>query len=74
MALICFFASQDPKQQRITEMFQRSFSEEEMDESVLLEAVNHWEGTEETDSVSHQENHFSESPSKKRRIVDYFGS
>ncbi|MCJ8732791.1 hypothetical protein PDJAM_G00215370 [Pangasius djambal] len=67
------FHSKDPKQQRITEMFQRSFSEEDMDESVLLEAVNDWEDTEQTDSVRHQENHFSESPSKKRRIEDYFG-
>ncbi|XP_053090397.1 SWI/SNF-related matrix-associated actin-dependent regulator of chromatin subfamily A-like protein 1 isoform X2 [Pangasianodon hypophthalmus] len=67
------FHSKDPKQRRITEMFQRSFSEEDMDESVLLEAVNDWEDTEQTDSVSHQENPFSESPSKKRRIEDYFG-
>lgn len=73
MAQICFFAFKDPKQQRITEMFQRSFSEEDMDESMLLEAVNDWEDTEQTDSVSHQGNHFSESPSKKRRIEDYFG-
>lgn len=65
------FASQDPKQRRITEMFQRSFSEEDMDESMLLEAVNDWEDTEQTDSVSHQEKHFSESPSKKRRLEDY---
>ncbi|XP_017326401.1 SWI/SNF-related matrix-associated actin-dependent regulator of chromatin subfamily A-like protein 1 isoform X1 [Ictalurus punctatus] len=64
------FHSKDPKQQRITEMFQRSFSEEDMDESALLEAVNDWEDTEQTDSVSHQENPFSGSPSKKRRIED----
>uniref|UniRef100_A0AAR2KA13 SWI/SNF-related matrix-associated actin-dependent regulator of chromatin subfamily A-like protein 1 n=1 Tax=Pygocentrus nattereri TaxID=42514 RepID=A0AAR2KA13_PYGNA len=60
----------DPKQQTITEMFQRSFSEEDMDES-LLEAMNDWEDTGHTDS-GHQESHFSESPSKKRRIEDYF--
>ncbi|XP_060732865.1 SWI/SNF-related matrix-associated actin-dependent regulator of chromatin subfamily A-like protein 1 [Tachysurus vachellii] len=66
------FHSKDPKQQRITEMFQRSFSEEDMDESMLLEAVNDWEDTEKTESVSHQEKHFSESPSKKRRIEDYY--
>ncbi|KAG7330920.1 hypothetical protein KOW79_004889 [Hemibagrus wyckioides] len=65
------FHSKDPKQRRITEMFQRSFSEEDMDESMLLEAVNDWEDTEQTDSVSHQEKHFSESPSKKRRLEDY---
>lgn len=53
-------------------MFHRSFSEEDMDESMLLEAVNDWEDTEQTDLVNHQENHFSESPSKKRRIEDYF--
>ncbi|XP_036425590.1 SWI/SNF-related matrix-associated actin-dependent regulator of chromatin subfamily A-like protein 1 [Colossoma macropomum] len=64
------FRSKDPKQQTITEMFQRSFSEEDMDESIL-EAVNDWEDTEHTSS-GHQENHFSESPSKKRRIEDYF--
>ncbi|XP_053352346.1 SWI/SNF-related matrix-associated actin-dependent regulator of chromatin subfamily A-like protein 1 isoform X2 [Clarias gariepinus] len=66
------FHSRDPKQQRITEMFQRSFTEEDMDESMLLEAVNDWEDTEQTDSVNHQEDDFSESPSKKRRIDDYF--
>ncbi|KAI4893006.1 hypothetical protein NFI96_027330 [Prochilodus magdalenae] len=65
------FHSKDPKQQTITEMFQRSFSEEDMDESVLLEAVNDWEDTEHAGSA-HQENHLSESPSKKRRIEDYF--
>uniref|UniRef100_A0AAR2JMZ6 SWI/SNF-related matrix-associated actin-dependent regulator of chromatin subfamily A-like protein 1 n=1 Tax=Pygocentrus nattereri TaxID=42514 RepID=A0AAR2JMZ6_PYGNA len=64
------FHSKDPKQQTITEMFQRSFSEEDMDES-LLEAMNDWEDTGHTDS-GHQESHFSESPSKKRRIEDYF--
>ncbi|TSK92942.1 SWI/SNF-related matrix-associated actin-dependent regulator of chromatin subfamily A-like protein 1 [Bagarius yarrelli] len=62
------FHSKDPKQQRITEMFQRSFSEEDLNESMLLEAVDDWEDTEPTDSASH-----SESPSKKRRIEDYFG-
>ncbi|XP_072541661.1 SWI/SNF-related matrix-associated actin-dependent regulator of chromatin subfamily A-like protein 1 [Salminus brasiliensis] len=67
------FHSKDPKQQTITEMFQRSFSEEDMDESVLLEAVNDWEETEHTSSGP-QEDHFSESPSKKRRIEDYFKS
>uniref|UniRef100_W5K754 SWI/SNF-related matrix-associated actin-dependent regulator of chromatin subfamily A-like protein 1 n=1 Tax=Astyanax mexicanus TaxID=7994 RepID=W5K754_ASTMX len=65
------FHSKDPKQQTITEMFQRSFSEEDMDESVLLEAVNDWEDSEHTNSRP-QENHFSASPSKKRRIEDYF--
>ncbi|KAK3569061.1 hypothetical protein QTP86_021529 [Hemibagrus guttatus] len=65
------FQSKDPKQRRITEMFQRSFSEEDMDESMLLEAVNDWEDTEQTDSVNHQEKHFSESPSKKRRLEDH---
>lgn len=43
-----------------------------MDESMLLEAVNDWEDTEQTDSASHQENQVLESPSKKRRIEDYF--
>ncbi|KAI5618620.1 SWI/SNF-related matrix-associated actin-dependent regulator of chromatin subfamily A-like protein 1 [Silurus asotus] len=67
------FHSKDQKQPRITEMFQRSFSEEDMDESMLLEAVNDWEDNDQPDSVSHQDSHVSESPSKKRRIEDYFG-
>ncbi|XP_052004025.1 SWI/SNF-related matrix-associated actin-dependent regulator of chromatin subfamily A-like protein 1 [Xyrauchen texanus] len=38
------FHSKDPKQQTITEMFQRSFSEEDMNEADLLEAVSEWTG------------------------------
>ncbi|XP_062862547.1 SWI/SNF-related matrix-associated actin-dependent regulator of chromatin subfamily A-like protein 1 isoform X2 [Trichomycterus rosablanca] len=66
------FHSKDPKQRRITEMFERSFSEEDMDESVLLEAVSDWEDADHTHSASHQNHQVSESPSKKRLIEDYF--
>uniref|UniRef100_A0A4W4H7A0 SWI/SNF-related matrix-associated actin-dependent regulator of chromatin subfamily A-like protein 1 n=1 Tax=Electrophorus electricus TaxID=8005 RepID=A0A4W4H7A0_ELEEL len=62
----------DPKQQSITEMFQRSFSEEDVDESVLLEAVTDWEDTEHHGSVSHQQERVSASTSKKKHNKDYF--
>lgn len=41
-ALNASFHSKDPQQRRITEMFQRSFTEEE-DEAVLLEVADAWE-------------------------------
>uniref|UniRef100_A0A4W4H783 SWI/SNF-related matrix-associated actin-dependent regulator of chromatin subfamily A-like protein 1 n=1 Tax=Electrophorus electricus TaxID=8005 RepID=A0A4W4H783_ELEEL len=69
---LCSFISQDPKQQSITEMFQRSFSEEDVDESVLLEAVTDWEDTEHHGSVSHQQERVSASTSKKKHNKDYF--
>ncbi|XP_042565675.1 LOW QUALITY PROTEIN: SWI/SNF-related matrix-associated actin-dependent regulator of chromatin subfamily A-like protein 1 [Clupea harengus] len=66
------FHSKDPKQKTITEMFQRSFAEDDVDEAVLLEAVTDWEdGDEGTTGL--KASAFSESPSKKRRILDYFG-
>ncbi|XP_076858650.1 SWI/SNF-related matrix-associated actin-dependent regulator of chromatin subfamily A-like protein 1 isoform X2 [Brachyhypopomus gauderio] len=64
-AVCASFHSKDPKQQSIAEMFQRSFSEEDVDESVLLEAVTDWDGT------GQQQEHFSTSPSKEMRHEDY---
>ncbi|XP_064875827.1 SWI/SNF-related matrix-associated actin-dependent regulator of chromatin subfamily A-like protein 1 isoform X3 [Oncorhynchus nerka] len=64
------FHSKDSQQRRITEMFQRSFTEgeDDMDEALLLEAVGAW------DDPSNQTGcDVEESPSKKRRIEDYFG-
>uniref|UniRef100_A0AAY4C7P2 SWI/SNF-related matrix-associated actin-dependent regulator of chromatin subfamily A-like protein 1 n=1 Tax=Denticeps clupeoides TaxID=299321 RepID=A0AAY4C7P2_9TELE len=46
----------------ITEMFQQSFTEDDMDEAVLLEAANDWE-----------ESESGVDPQKKRRIDDFFG-
>ncbi|TNN03096.1 hypothetical protein fugu_000125 [Takifugu bimaculatus] len=40
------FHSKDPTQRRITEMFQRSFTEDDGDEAVLLEAASSWEEAE----------------------------
>ncbi|XP_032384941.1 SWI/SNF-related matrix-associated actin-dependent regulator of chromatin subfamily A-like protein 1 isoform X1 [Etheostoma spectabile] len=40
------FHSKDPNQRSIMEMFQRSFTaDDDIDEVILLEAVNHWEDT-----------------------------
>uniref|UniRef100_A0A674AHA8 SWI/SNF-related matrix-associated actin-dependent regulator of chromatin subfamily A-like protein 1 n=1 Tax=Salmo trutta TaxID=8032 RepID=A0A674AHA8_SALTR len=64
------FHCKDSQQRRITEMFQRSFTEgeDDMDEALLLEAVEAW------DNPSNQPgSDVEESPSKKRRIEDYFG-
>uniref|UniRef100_A0A8C7KGA1 SWI/SNF-related matrix-associated actin-dependent regulator of chromatin subfamily A-like protein 1 n=1 Tax=Oncorhynchus kisutch TaxID=8019 RepID=A0A8C7KGA1_ONCKI len=65
-----FWNPGDSQQRRITEMFQRSFTEgeDDMDEALLLEAVGAW------DDPSNQTGcDVEESPSKKRRIEDYFG-
>ncbi|XP_030642537.1 SWI/SNF-related matrix-associated actin-dependent regulator of chromatin subfamily A-like protein 1 [Chanos chanos] len=67
------FHSKDPKQKTITEMFQRSFSEEDLDETALLEAVNDWENTEQGSSSVHGEDPSSESPNKKRRLDQNIG-
>ncbi|XP_041724689.2 SWI/SNF-related matrix-associated actin-dependent regulator of chromatin subfamily A-like protein 1 isoform X2 [Coregonus clupeaformis] len=73
------FHSKDPQQRRITEMFQRSFTEEEddadMDEALLLEAVDAWDdpSNHPGSSFCHTGSDVEESPSKKRRIEDYFG-
>ncbi|XP_031661718.1 SWI/SNF-related matrix-associated actin-dependent regulator of chromatin subfamily A-like protein 1 isoform X3 [Oncorhynchus kisutch] len=69
-AVSASFHSKDSQQRRITEMFQRSFTEgeDDMDEALLLEAVGAW------DDPSNQTGcDVEESPSKKRRIEDYFG-
>ncbi|XP_034742420.1 SWI/SNF-related matrix-associated actin-dependent regulator of chromatin subfamily A-like protein 1 isoform X3 [Etheostoma cragini] len=40
------FHSKDPNQRSIMEMFQRSFTaDDDIDEVILLDAVNHWENT-----------------------------
>ncbi|XP_055727925.1 SWI/SNF-related matrix-associated actin-dependent regulator of chromatin subfamily A-like protein 1 isoform X1 [Salvelinus fontinalis] len=64
------FHSKDSQQRRITEMFQRSFTEvdDDMDEALLLEAVEAWD-----DPSNQPGSDVEESPSKKRRIEDYFG-
>uniref|UniRef100_A0AAZ3R698 SWI/SNF-related matrix-associated actin-dependent regulator of chromatin subfamily A-like protein 1 n=1 Tax=Oncorhynchus tshawytscha TaxID=74940 RepID=A0AAZ3R698_ONCTS len=64
------YVFQDSQQRRITEMFQRSFTEEEddMDKALLLEAVGAWD-----DPSNQPGSDVEESPSKKRRIEDYFG-
>ncbi|KAK6315521.1 hypothetical protein J4Q44_G00150500 [Coregonus suidteri] len=73
------FHSKDSQQRRITEMFQRSFTEEEddadMDEALLLEAVDAWDdpSNHPGSSFCHTGSDVEESPSKKRRIEDYFG-
>uniref|UniRef100_A0A667YPH7 SWI/SNF-related matrix-associated actin-dependent regulator of chromatin subfamily A-like protein 1 n=1 Tax=Myripristis murdjan TaxID=586833 RepID=A0A667YPH7_9TELE len=60
---------QDPQQRTITEMFQRSFTEDDdMDEAILLEAVNDWEDS----HTGRQDAPVKESPSKQRCIKDYF--
>ncbi|XP_071198020.1 SWI/SNF-related matrix-associated actin-dependent regulator of chromatin subfamily A-like protein 1 [Salvelinus alpinus] len=64
------FHSKDSQQRRITEMFQRSFTEveDDMDEALLLEAVEAWD-----DPSNQPGSDVEESPSKKRRIEEYFG-
>ncbi|XP_064183604.1 SWI/SNF-related matrix-associated actin-dependent regulator of chromatin subfamily A-like protein 1 [Anguilla rostrata] len=66
------FSCRDPQQKTITEMFQRSFTEEEDDENeaVLLQAVDAWDDAE-TGTASTHEGNVTESPSKKT-IKDYF--
>lgn len=53
-----FVFVQDPKQKSIMEMFQRSFSADDLDEALLMEAANDWEEEASTwkpaDSVSNQ--------------------
>ncbi|KAL0985684.1 hypothetical protein UPYG_G00160460 [Umbra pygmaea] len=64
------FHSKDSQQRKITEMFQRSFTEDgvdDMDEDLLLEAVEAWDNPNNL-----QGSNVAESPSKKRRIEDYF--
>ncbi|KAM4608367.1 SWI/SNF-related matrix-associated actin-dependent regulator of chromatin subfamily A-like protein 1 [Polymixia lowei] len=68
------FHSKDSKQRTITEMFQRSFTDDDdMDEAILLEAVNDWEDSP-TEGTSGQHNDMgSQNLSKRRCIKDYFG-
>lgn len=59
----------DSNQRSITEMFQRSFTEDDdVDEAILLEAANDWEEAE-TPEKYHSANR--QSPSK-RSIRDFF--
>ncbi|KAG9340834.1 hypothetical protein JZ751_020026 [Albula glossodonta] len=64
------FYCRDPKQKTITEMFQRSFTEE--DEAMLLQAADTWDDSE-TGITSTCQGNVTESPSKKT-IFDYFGN
>ncbi|XP_041925990.1 SWI/SNF-related matrix-associated actin-dependent regulator of chromatin subfamily A-like protein 1 [Alosa sapidissima] len=71
------FHSKDPKQSTITEMFQRSFTEDEVDEAdeaALLEAASDWDDADadKGSSAALKADDFSESPSKKRRLEHYF--
>lgn len=67
------FHSKDPKQSTITEMFQRSFTEDDVDEAALLEAVSDWDDTDMGSvPLKAKDKTFSQSPSKKRRLEDYF--
>ncbi|KAL2081024.1 hypothetical protein ACEWY4_022877 [Coilia grayii] len=65
------FHSKDPKQSTITEMFQRSFAEDEEDEVALLEAVSDWDDTGGGGGALSAST-YSHSPSKRRRIDEYF--
>lgn len=63
------FHLKDPKQRTIAEMFQSSFTEDnDMDEAILLEALNDWEDG----HPGQQDGTVTESPSKQRSIKDYF--
>ncbi|KAM4626452.1 SWI/SNF-related matrix-associated actin-dependent regulator of chromatin subfamily A-like protein 1 [Discoglossus pictus] len=65
------FFYKDPKQKTIYDLFQRSFSEDSVsqaaDEALFLEAC------EEVDQ-GHPSDDYSESPCKKRKIEDFFGT
>ncbi|KAM4697925.1 SWI/SNF-related matrix-associated actin-dependent regulator of chromatin subfamily A-like protein 1 [Rhinophrynus dorsalis] len=70
------FFYKDPKQKRIYDLFQRSFSEDsavnDADEALLLEAC---EEVDLGDSANcTEDDYYSESPCKRRKIDDYFGS
>lgn len=54
--MLVWYWIKDPTQRRITEMFQRSFTEDDVDEAVLLEAASDWEEAE-NHSVGRQTQH-----------------
>ncbi|KAM6934194.1 SWI/SNF-related matrix-associated actin-dependent regulator of chromatin subfamily A-like protein 1 [Xenentodon cancila] len=59
------FHSKDSKQRSIMEMFQRSFSADDMDEALLLEVADDWEDVP-TESMPAQQ------ASSKKSLKDYF--
>ncbi|XP_074857466.1 SWI/SNF-related matrix-associated actin-dependent regulator of chromatin subfamily A-like protein 1 isoform X2 [Carettochelys insculpta] len=70
---IDYFYKQDPKQQTIYNLFQRTLSEQgdDLDKALLAEAVD---ACQESDPGNAGADTCSTSPCKKRRIEDYFGS
>lgn len=54
------------------EMFQRSFTEDDIDEAILLEAANDWEDTPPEDIPGQHLDKVGQSPSRKS-IRDFFG-
>uniref|UniRef100_UPI003AB0F028 SWI/SNF-related matrix-associated actin-dependent regulator of chromatin subfamily A-like protein 1 n=1 Tax=Centroberyx gerrardi TaxID=166262 RepID=UPI003AB0F028 len=67
------FHSKDPQQRTITEMFQRSFTEDDdIDEAILLEAVNDWDDSLPGDTPAQHNDMVAPSPSKRMCIKDYF--
>ncbi|KAJ8352338.1 hypothetical protein SKAU_G00238140 [Synaphobranchus kaupii] len=65
------FYCRDPRQKTITEMFQRSFTEDDDEnDAILLQAADAWDD-DETGTTSTPPGNVTESPSKKT-IKDYF--
>ncbi|KAK7939531.1 hypothetical protein WMY93_002857 [Mugilogobius chulae] len=63
------FHSKDPNQKSIMDMFQRSFTDEDdMDEALLLEAANEWDGT----ATSSDNPRVVTTNPNKRTIGDFF--
>ncbi|XP_062972781.1 SWI/SNF-related matrix-associated actin-dependent regulator of chromatin subfamily A-like protein 1 isoform X3 [Elgaria multicarinata webbii] len=70
-----YYCKQDPKQQTILNLFQRTFSEDadDMDEALLVEALDACEDSGQRDSsVEGEGNLFQSSSCKKRHIDDFF--
>nr|XP_060629862.1 SWI/SNF-related matrix-associated actin-dependent regulator of chromatin subfamily A-like protein 1 isoform X3 [Anolis sagrei ordinatus] len=68
-----YFYKQDPKQQTILNLFQKTFSgdSDDLDETLLVEAVDACEDAGQA-AASTETNVFPGSPCKKRRIDDFF--
>ncbi|XP_072300496.1 SWI/SNF-related matrix-associated actin-dependent regulator of chromatin subfamily A-like protein 1 [Eucyclogobius newberryi] len=69
------FHSKDPNQRSIMDMFQRSFTaDDDIDEALLVEAANEWDGTTTTPSDQSSTSHPSTvtQNTNKRSIGDYF--
>ncbi|KAJ0005687.1 hypothetical protein NQD34_015581 [Periophthalmus magnuspinnatus] len=72
-AISSSFHSKDPNQRNIMEMFQRSFTaEDDIDEALLVEAANEWDGTTPAEKSSNNHSCLATQNTTKRSIGDYF--